>query len=80
MSLALGVVETFMCANSELDRDVANYRALRPAHQTLVRAAAVRRANALRLAAFREVFWALARTLRRLGGAIGRRGKGASPR
>ncbi len=66
--------------NSELDWDIANYRILTPAHQERVRAAAVRRANTLRLAAYREVFRALARILRRLNSAIGLRGKGAPPR
>jgi hypothetical protein len=69
-----------MILNLELDRDIANYRSLTPAQQTRVRADALRRAHALRLAAFRDLFRALVRAPRRLVGAIGMWRRGAPPR
>jgi hypothetical protein len=59
-----------MGVNFELEREVANYRNLRPEHQARLRAAALRRANAERNEAFRQAFALLVRGARRLGGVL----------
>jgi hypothetical protein len=53
-----------MGMNFELDWEIANYRNLRPEHQARLRADALRRAQALRHEAVREVFAGLARGVR----------------
>lgn len=53
-----------MGMNFERDWEIANYRNLLPDHQARVRADALRRAHAMRGAAFHEMFVALARCLR----------------